>query len=555
MTTKRRLLTLVIAVTMLFTMYSGSAIVNSSTTPRFVDVSSNHWAYTAIDVLAEKGIITGSDPAHFKPAKNVTRAEFVKMMVFALDLPIQTYGYEYYDVNDTAWYANYIETAVQNNLASGTSMGTFDPDMKITREQMAVILMKSYSKLTNQKPDSNSNLPFIDTTKISSYALDSVKAAYAKGYISGMAGNTFAPKASVTRAQAASVIYKMMNSVNWGNPTPTVTPKPPPSLPPISIDAGTIYYIDAVNGHDDLDGKTIGTAWKTLGKVNSTSFQPGDHILFSRGQTWSGYLNPSGSGVAGSPIVIDAYGTGDKPKINMGENWEGIMLYNQEYWEINNMEVYSNYWGEKNRYGIYIGAGTPNTTYHHFKISNCVVHDIGNGLSNISNVAPGYAAIGVNFKTARNSSTAVSNLKVDDVMVDSCQVYNTRVGAGIFINGRDDTDDSNTPMKVAFPFFSTNATIQNCSANDTKGIPIELTGFTGATIQNNVAFSPSLNGSECIMTVGVNNAVIQGNETYNDRWDAYADGGGIDADHFSTNVILQYNYCHDNNAYGMGTLS
>jgi hypothetical protein len=83
-----------------------------------------------------------------------------------------------------------------------------------------------------------------------------------------------------------------------------------------SIFAST-YYIDAVNGNDSNNGTSSSTAWKTLAKVNSTNFNPGDQISFNRGNTWVGALIPSSSGTSSNRIVYGAYGTGRKPVITL----------------------------------------------------------------------------------------------------------------------------------------------------------------------------------------------------------------------------------------------
>jgi hypothetical protein len=67
-------------------------------------------------------------------------------------------------------------------------------------------------------------------------------------------------------------------------------------------------------GNDANDGKSPAKAWKTVVKVNATTFQPGDQILFERGGEWRESLKASSSGAAGKPIVYAAYGTGTKPK-------------------------------------------------------------------------------------------------------------------------------------------------------------------------------------------------------------------------------------------------
>jgi hypothetical protein len=71
----------------------------------------------------------------------------------------------------------------------------------------------------------------------------------------------------------------------------------------------TTYYIDSINGNDSGNGTSQGTPWKTLAKVNSVTYGPGDRIIFKAGASWTGQLLPGGSGNSGRPIVIDTYGT------------------------------------------------------------------------------------------------------------------------------------------------------------------------------------------------------------------------------------------------------
>lgn len=110
--------------------------------------------------------------------------------------------------------------------------------------------------------------------------------------------------------------------------------------PQAAFAAGTTYYVDAAAGDDGNGGTTQGTAWKTLDKVSSTTFAPGDKILFKAGERWTGTLYPKGSGESGNPIVIDMYGSGSKPRFD-GNGLVNDVVYfnNQQYWEINNLEI------------------------------------------------------------------------------------------------------------------------------------------------------------------------------------------------------------------------
>jgi parallel beta-helix repeat protein len=76
------------------------------------------------------------------------------------------------------------------------------------------------------------------------------------------------------------------------------------------------YYVDAKIGNDGNTGTSPASAWKSIEKVNDFQFQPGDSILFKRGEIWHEQLNFPSSGVDGRPIVLDAYGDGALPIIS-----------------------------------------------------------------------------------------------------------------------------------------------------------------------------------------------------------------------------------------------
>src|SRR5438132_507684 len=83
----------------------------------------------------------------------------------------------------------------------------------------------------------------------------------------------------------------------------------------------TNYYFSASTGNDSLttlQAEHPGTPWKSLNKLNQffNSLQPGDSVLFKRGDTFSGFVNISKSGTPTLPIVFSTYGTGAKPIIN-----------------------------------------------------------------------------------------------------------------------------------------------------------------------------------------------------------------------------------------------
>jgi len=112
---------------------------------------------------------------------------------------------------------------------------------------------------------------------------------------------------------------------------------------------GQTYYVDAKTGNDGNSGLSPKEAWKTLRKVNLTTFKPGDSILFRSGQVWEGMLFPRGSGEEGRPVVISKYGKKGRPVIHGGHadpvDFEGhktiqtVLLHNQQHWVISDLEI------------------------------------------------------------------------------------------------------------------------------------------------------------------------------------------------------------------------
>src|SRR6476620_6923493 len=79
--------------------------------------------------------------------------------------------------------------------------------------------------------------------------------------------------------------------------------------------SATTYYVSS-SGNDANNGTSTTTSWRTIAKINSSAFLPGDFILFRRGDTWREQLTIPSSGTASSPITISAYGSGAKPIFN-----------------------------------------------------------------------------------------------------------------------------------------------------------------------------------------------------------------------------------------------
>jgi M6 family metalloprotease-like protein len=186
----------------------------------FADTRS-HWARQDIDLLASKGLLKGMSPTSFGPNQAVTRAQFAAMLAQALGLRETTSAAaQFADVKASDWFAGYVNAAVQAGLVRGFSDGSFRPNERITREQMAAMIDNSARfagiPLAGQADRSHLRV-FKDRTAISSYALDSVSNVVKAGLMSGMKPDEFRPADFATRGQSASILKRFLVHLHFIN--------------------------------------------------------------------------------------------------------------------------------------------------------------------------------------------------------------------------------------------------------------------------------------------------------------------------------------------------
>ena len=176
---------------------------------KFSDLSKSHWSYEYMTKLAVMGVISGYEDGSVHPEESVTREQLVKMLVVALDLKGKDEAVKFNDVSSGYWSEEFIAIGAANGLITGYDDGSFKPQKKVTREEMAVIINRALSIAKITITGESEAPEFIDSDSFSSYAAESIKAVSKMGIINGMGNNTFAPKDYLTRAQAAKVIYSV----------------------------------------------------------------------------------------------------------------------------------------------------------------------------------------------------------------------------------------------------------------------------------------------------------------------------------------------------------
>ena len=186
----------------------------------FADVS-DHWAQNEINLLASKLLVKGHTETSFAPDSSITRAEFATLLVRALGLTLDKSEGSFTDVRTTDWFAASVNTAVQAKLVNGFENGTFRPNDKITREQMAAMITRALhaaGKSINTTGTTDEILiSYSDQASISSYAKDSFAQLIDAGIIKGKTNATIVPSADATRAEAAVILKRFLQFVQFIN--------------------------------------------------------------------------------------------------------------------------------------------------------------------------------------------------------------------------------------------------------------------------------------------------------------------------------------------------
>lgn len=170
----------------------------------FADVPAGHWAAEAIDYLKSVDAVNGKTETEFDPDGSVTRAEFTKMLVSLIDTEAAATGVEFADCPADAWYTPYVAKAVAMGLVNGVSDTEFAPNSTISREDVCTIIGR-FLNITAEIEDKE--LTFTDAADVAEYAARYVAYMAELGIVNGYADGSFGPKASITRAESAKVLY------------------------------------------------------------------------------------------------------------------------------------------------------------------------------------------------------------------------------------------------------------------------------------------------------------------------------------------------------------
>jgi|GEM_PF-438882 len=183
----------------------------------FHDLSQSEWARHPVEVLAAKGIIQGTSKDLFTPTADITRADYVMLLIRTLGIDVETVPEEtgFADVNLSSYYAAAVNTARKLGIASGDEEGKFHPEARITRQDVAVLTAKALAYAGIRRGESNADpiAAFNDANDISAYARESMGSLIQAGVLVGDADRLY-PRRLCTRAEAAALLYRVYKDLH-----------------------------------------------------------------------------------------------------------------------------------------------------------------------------------------------------------------------------------------------------------------------------------------------------------------------------------------------------
>ncbi|WP_310551798.1 S-layer homology domain-containing protein [Paenibacillus glufosinatiresistens] len=274
----------------------------------FSDLPHTNWAYQYIAEMVNRKVISGYPDGKFRPNNTITRAEFAKIMISASGIDAKKVNYSSFaDVSATNWASPFVEAVKDYMTGYRTANGqyVFNPGQPALREDITVALVKLKGYATSRLPDhSTLEAMFKDYKGISESAKDYVAIAIENGLVSGYQDETFRPQATVTRAEAAVLLWR---AYQYGNdnkdvgggsedittpvspsPTPSLnnqTPSTPvPSQKPGQSDKFTVDTLVGGTGAGNTDGPV---SQAKISYIDSMVLDKSDNIYFLNSQNKS----------------------------------------------------------------------------------------------------------------------------------------------------------------------------------------------------------------------------------------------------------------------------
>ncbi|OXS60332.1 hypothetical protein B1A99_07805 [Cohnella sp. CIP 111063] len=179
--------------------------------PAYSDTA-RHWAARQIEQASRLGIVSGYADGSFAPNKSVSRAEFLVMLMNALQPQTNGIELEFADAGSIgAWARSAVAQALQAGIVTGYGDGTFRPHAEITRSEMAVMIART---LGLSAKGNASDTGFADDRDIPAWAKEAIAELKQLGVVNGKGANSFDSAGLSTRAEAVTVVLNMLEQLN-----------------------------------------------------------------------------------------------------------------------------------------------------------------------------------------------------------------------------------------------------------------------------------------------------------------------------------------------------
>ncbi len=320
----KKIISLFMAVVLCVSLFGTVTVVNAQENKTFDDII-DYWAQSTIEYMASHGIMNGVSDTEFAPARAITRAEFLALVLRVMGESEVPYDNAYADVTDGKWYANAIQAGKNLGLIDEamTPDGNFKPDTEITREEMTSLIIRAY-EIKKGTPSTADISVFEDSAEISEWATEYVKSAYSLELIMGTTKTTLSPKKTASRAEAATMARRLLKA----------TTEAKKSIKVLAL--GNSFSLDSMqylygmlnaNGYDDI---VLGILY-----IGGCSLEKHDTYIKEKAPKYKYYKNTDGKWVITNEQTVD-------------------FVLNDEEWEIFSLQQSSGESGLADTYEPYI---------------------------------------------------------------------------------------------------------------------------------------------------------------------------------------------------------
>ena len=294
---------------------TAAAVFSADESP-FSDVKTSRWSFEAIQYAVEKGYMNGVGEGRFDPAGSMTRGMVVTVLYRREGSPEITFRDDFTDVKAGKYYSDAVIWAKDEGVVNGITETTFEPNGKITREQLATMLSRFSERCLVSVPERADLSGYPDADKIHSYARDALAWANEANLIKGMSDGTLSPRGEATREQFATILKRFDDTFNLVYNEPVV--KSHYTEPEYPLVENADVYV-AVGGNDGNDGSfdhpvaTFNRAVEKVREIKQTKTSGDIVVAFKAGDygPLCVELTAEDSGTPDQRIIYCKYGDGD----------------------------------------------------------------------------------------------------------------------------------------------------------------------------------------------------------------------------------------------------